>query len=89
MLGNLGEPFESIILGTLGESWENFYLGKFIVRNLEFLFGKRLLSIFVEQNLGKVYLGNFCICDLGVFVWERFENIYLGKLYFPRTDMAD
>ena len=52
--------------------WENF------VSNLEFLFGKRLLlSMFVEQNLGKFYLGNFCIFDLGVFVWEKFENITL------------
>ena len=83
--------FEDIILGTLGESWENFYLGNVILRNLEFLFGKRLLlSTFVEQNFGKFYLGNFCVFDLGVFVWEIFiENFTLGKLCFPRSNMVD
>ena len=64
--------------------WENFV--KFGI-----LFGKSLLlSMFVEQNFGKFYLGNFCVFDLGVFVWEIFiENFTLGKLCFPRSNMVD
>ena len=44
LFGNLGEPFESIILGKLGESWENFTWENFMWENLEFLIWENFVA---------------------------------------------
>ena len=85
LLGILGNPlripsWEHLVNFGKISIWENFV--KFGI-----LFGKiLLLSMFVEQNFGKFYLGNFSPCwqcfDLGVFAWENLFKILLWKTLF-------
>ena len=83
LFGNLGEPFESIILGKLGKSWENFTWENFIWENWEFLIWENCVAHICWTKSWKNFIWKILNIWLGKFYLGKFWKYYLGKFCCP------